>query len=187
MDKKRLFITSIFLFNVIGTTQLQVNSDFLVNSIINEKQEKKFFNSIYFENVDVTMYNPVESQTDNDPYVTADMSRINKNNPSSHKWIAISRDLHVRYGGDLHFGDTVYLYGTYEKDGFYIVRDLMNERFTKRIDILESIGTPWYKYSNSTCFIFYSKKINKNELIDNRNKLITIIENVKRRRNQKRT
>lgn len=98
--------------------------------------------------VTATMYNPVKGQCDSDPLITAGMFKINPHRASEHKWIAVSRDLLKKNGGTLEYGDKVKLMGTDKKDGVYIVVDTMNKRYKKRIDILETKGTPLYKYEN---------------------------------------
>lgn len=90
--------------------------------------------------VTATVYNPVKSQTDDSPLITADNSKINleKLNSGELKWIAVSRDLlsYVDYGSKVHIRS--------KKDpkinGVYIVKDRLNSRFTKRIDILKPIN-----------------------------------------------
>ena len=87
--------------------------------------------------VKASIYHPEPSQTDSTPYITADGSRINKKNPKIHRWIAVSRDLHSRWGGQYSFGDSLWITGiSDELDGIYIVRDVMNRRMHKQIDIL---------------------------------------------------
>lgn len=87
--------------------------------------------------VSASVYFPVPGQTDSTPFVTADGSRINKKNPKKHRWIAVSRDLHSRWGGDINYGDSLQVTGlSDELDGLYIVRDVMNRRIRNRIDIL---------------------------------------------------
>ncbi|RDV16239.1 hypothetical protein DXT99_06095 [Pontibacter diazotrophicus] len=87
--------------------------------------------------VSASIYHPVPGQTDSTPFITADGSRINKNNPKKHRWIAVSRDLHSRWGGDIHFGDSLQITGVSDElDGLYIVRDVMNQRIRNQIDIL---------------------------------------------------
>lgn len=87
--------------------------------------------------VTATVYYPERSQTDANPLITADGSRINPKNPKKHRWIALSRDMLARWGGDIQYGDTVWVRGiSTDMDGIYIVRDTMNSRFRNRIDIL---------------------------------------------------
>ena len=97
-----------------------------------------------------TMYNPVKDQCDSDPLITAGNYKINYKKASKHKWIAVSRDLLEYWGGRLKWGDKVRIKGAGHKNGIYTVVDTMNPRFTKRIDILETVGTPWYKFDNVT-------------------------------------
>lgn len=87
--------------------------------------------------VAASVYFPEPHQTDSTPFITADGSKINKNNPKKHRWIAVSRDLHTRWGGEMDFGDSLMVSGVSEKlDGIYIVRDVMNRRMHNKIDIL---------------------------------------------------
>ena len=100
-------------------------------------------------NVTVTMYEPLSYQTDSTPNILADGTRIRVNKASEYRYIAVSRNLLTRYGGWLNYGDFIYLKGTSGKDGMYQVRDTMNPRFVNRIDILESPGTPQYKFTDA--------------------------------------
>lgn len=84
------------------------------------------------EVVTVTTYHAVPGQTDSTPFVTASGYRINQRNPEEDKIIAISRDLKDRF----KFGDSVLVTNTGKYDGVYYVQDVMNKRFTKKIDIL---------------------------------------------------
>lgn len=87
--------------------------------------------------VSASIYHPVPGQTDSTPFITADGSRINKNNPKKHRWIAVSRDLHSRWGGDIDYGDSLQITGVSDElDGLYVVRDVMNRRIRNQIDIL---------------------------------------------------
>ncbi|MBC5994306.1 RlpA-like double-psi beta-barrel domain-containing protein [Pontibacter cellulosilyticus] len=87
--------------------------------------------------VKASIYHPEPGQTDTTPYITADGSRISKRNPKKHRWIAVSRDLHSKWGGSLSFGDSLWVTGiSDELDGVYVVRDIMNRRMRKQIDLL---------------------------------------------------
>lgn len=87
--------------------------------------------------VSASIYHPEPNQTDSTPFITADGSRINKRNPKKHRWIAVSRDLHAKWGGEISFGDSLWVTGiSDELDGLYIVKDVMNKRIRKQIDIL---------------------------------------------------
>lgn len=88
-------------------------------------------------NVNASVYFPVEEQTDDTPFITADGSKINKNNPRKHRWLALSRNLLARWGGDIDYGDSVKVEGISPKlDGIYVVRDAMHKRIRNRVDIL---------------------------------------------------
>jgi hypothetical protein len=102
--------------------------------------------------VDVTMYNPVPEQTNSEPLITASGANIVFDYATEHKWIAISWDLHERYGGPLKFGDLVYLKGTDTSDGVYQVQDLMNSRWTSRVDVLHTVGSPLFNYSGAQLY-----------------------------------
>lgn len=102
------------------------------------------------EKVTVTMYNAVRGQCDSSPLITADNSKINPRKATEHRWIAMSRDMLSRWGGRFNYGDRVRITGTEHKDGIYEVRDTMNPRYTKRIDILETTGTKLYKFHKIT-------------------------------------
>ena len=99
--------------------------------------------------VTVTMYQPVQRQTDSTPNILADGTRIRTKEASNYKFIAVSRNLLKRWGGWLDYGDFVLLKGTTGKDGVYQVRDTMNKRYVNRIDILESIDVKPYKFERA--------------------------------------
>lgn len=97
-----------------------------------------------------TMYFPVASQCDNSPLITADGTKINPKEASKQKLVALSRDLLKRWGGSFSYGDLIEIKGIGKRDGIYRVADTMNKRFTNKIDILESYGTPLYKFKEVT-------------------------------------
>lgn len=98
--------------------------------------------------VTATMYYPVVKQCDKDPLVTAGMFKINPRKASEHKWIAMSRNLLKRWKGEFDYGDLVEIKGAGKKSGVYKVVDTMNKRYKDRIDILETEGTPQYKFND---------------------------------------
>lgn len=115
-----------------------------------ETQERIEEVAVLTMKVTATMYNAVEAQCDADPLTTAGMYQINPKKATQHKWVALSRDLLQRWGGEFTYGDKIRISGTGKKDGVYTIVDTMNPRFKNRIDILETIGTPLYKYKNVT-------------------------------------
>ena len=87
----------------------------------------------------VTVYNPLSSQCDATPLVTASNQRINRTKlrAGAIRWMALSRDLLKKWGGALHYGDTVYLKaGDPNIDGHWVIQDTMNKRFRNRGDLL---------------------------------------------------
>lgn len=84
------------------------------------------FKGVLLGSMKVTSYRPEPQFTDSTPCI-----------PANGKWvhsdgIAVSRDLHVRWGGGLRFGDLVYI----EDVGFKIVADTMNKRHKNHVDVL---------------------------------------------------
>ena len=82
--------------------------------------------------VKVTTYTTDPKQTDDTPLITASGFKLHPKNPRKHRIIAVSRDLKKK----LKFGQYVRLDGAGELDGVYVVQDIMNKRFRKRIDVL---------------------------------------------------
>jgi 3D (Asp-Asp-Asp) domain-containing protein len=74
--------------------------------------------------VQVTAYNPVRSQTDSSPLITASNKRVRVG------MVALSRDLEREFG--FTFGDAVYLYGF----GRFVFEDRMHRRKKRHVDIL---------------------------------------------------
>ena len=92
---------------------------------------------LYSKNVSASVYFPEEEQTDGSPLITADGSQINVKSIRKHRWVAVSRNLLKRWGGKLHYGDSLQVTGISEElDGTYIIRDTMNKRLRNTIDIL---------------------------------------------------
>ena len=84
------------------------------------------------EVVTLTTYTPTAEECDSTPLITASGFKINESNPKKHRIIAVSRDLKRKY----KFGTKLRIKGAGKYDGTYTVRDVMNKRYTKRIDIL---------------------------------------------------
>ena len=82
--------------------------------------------------VTLTCYQPVKSQCNNQPLVTADGSKINLHHlkRGSIKWCAISRDLLYLFPKNKPKRVSIEGFGVYE------VKDIMNKRHKHRIDIL---------------------------------------------------
>ena len=117
------------------------------NLLALEGKIKKYEDSRY--KVTVTMYHPVAAQTDDTPNITADGTVIKINIASDYNYVAVSRNMLKLYGGFLNYGDYIFL-NAGSKSGVYQVRDTMAAHWINRIDILESPGTPPYKYDNAS-------------------------------------
>ena len=131
--------------NFLDTLEVELDSlKFEIKKLLNKMDSVP---DVVFE-VKATMYHPVISQCDNTPLITADGSLIDPHKVSNWNWIAVSQHMLTRNGGPLNYGDTVFVFGTEDKDGYYVIKDCMNKRKTYQIDFLESIGTPQYRYDN---------------------------------------
>lgn len=88
---------------------------------------------ILLELVTATIYHADPRQTDDSPFVTASMARINPDNPLGHRWIAVSRDLEEL---GFVFDTKVCITGADDLNGEWCVQDRMNSRWVMRIDFL---------------------------------------------------
>lgn len=87
--------------------------------------------------VTATAYQAVAEQTDKNPFVTADNSRIKPHYSSKIRWMALSQDLLAPWGGKFNYGDKVRVRGLSPKlDGVYTVHDTMNKRHRHCMDVL---------------------------------------------------
>jgi len=147
-----LAIVLVTYANGIVSTKFLSDKNIQLQSLIDENKRLSKELSEYEPegiHVTVTMYQPVERQTDSTPNILADGTRIRTEKASNYKFIAVSRNLLKRWGGWLDYGDFILLKDTDGKDGVYQVRDTMNPRWVNRIDILESIDVKPYKYDNA--------------------------------------
>jgi len=83
---------------------------------------QKAKSSAHVRTLTVTAYNPTTSQCDDDPLIAASMRKVRSGT------IAVSRDL---FDQGWVFGRKVRIEGL----GIFEINDLMNKRFTQRIDI----------------------------------------------------
>jgi 3D (Asp-Asp-Asp) domain-containing protein len=96
--------------------------------------------------VTATCYNATVEQCDSDPSTTAFGYKVNMKYPLSQRYIAISRDLEEYFKA----GDTVIVDGTFVYDGYWIVADRMNKRWSRRIDFLVKKNDLIAKFDNVT-------------------------------------
>jgi 3D (Asp-Asp-Asp) domain-containing protein len=100
-----------------------------------EKSERMIMEKIKtLEPISVTLttYTTSVKETDSTPNITASGFKIDTLNPMKHRIIAVSRDLKKKW----KFGTKVRITGAGKYNGTYYVRDVMNKRYKKRIDIL---------------------------------------------------
>jgi hypothetical protein len=91
----------------------------------------------------LTVYNPVLKQCDRDPLITASNKKINLDGLRSGeiRWMAVARNMLKRWGGQLNYGDTLYLQsGDTSIDGAWVIQDTMNKKFTNRGDLLFDVS-----------------------------------------------
>lgn len=86
------------------------------------------FVTIFIGNLTVTSYRSVPAQTDDSPFHTSTGEHVCKHG------VAVSQDLLKKNGGNLEYGDYVYIEGI----GIKVVNDAMNKRWTNRMDVYVS-------------------------------------------------
>lgn len=116
-----------------------------LNFLPEPKIEEKKVYELPSEVVTLTTYSPSESETDSTPNITASGFKIDKNNPGKHKIIAVSRDLKRR---GWKFNKKVRIKGAGRYNGVYTIKDVMNKRHRKRIDVLVGEERSPIKLSN---------------------------------------
>jgi 3D (Asp-Asp-Asp) domain-containing protein len=97
-----------------------------------------------------TIYHAVPEQTNEDYLTTASLKKINPNNPASHRWIAVSRDLE-KLGFTM--GTKVCIENAGEMDGIWTIQDRMNKRWSKRIDFLVNTDMKYGKWNNVKIYV----------------------------------
>ena len=100
--------------------------------------------------VTVTIYHAVIGQTDSTPHILADGTKIDIKRAGSYRYCALSRDLLERWGGEFAYGDTIYIDNIGKFSGAWIVKDTMNKRWTKRVDLLLDGGSKLYKWETAS-------------------------------------
>ena len=110
----------------------QTIGNFLSIDMVNNVFTKEIKN-VWKEKVTMTIYTPTNSETDSTPDLTASGFKIDTDNPSKHRIIAVSRDLKRKGWG---FNKKVRIRKAGKYNGVYTIKDLMNKRYKKTIDIL---------------------------------------------------
>ena len=112
--------------------------------------------------VTVTTYNPTRAQCDNTPNQTADGTIIKPWKATDYRYVALSRDLLSRWGGPFEYGDYIVIEGTDGWDGVYQVRDTMNPKWVKRVDILTT--NSMFKYTDVKMYKYVKSN---DDMVDN--------------------
>ena len=135
---KKFTVISLLLF---------ISSEFNLNSMGSKTMLEPLNEERSYVLDTATMYNAVESQCDADPLITASMLKIKPWKATKQKYVALSRDMLKRWGGPFDLKDSVIITGAGHKDGTYIVADVMNKRFKKKVDFLGNLGTHVYRFT----------------------------------------
>lgn len=101
-------------------------------------------------NITATIYHAVPEQTNADYLTTASLKKINPNNPQSHRWIAVSRDLETK---GLTMGTKICIDRAGPLNGEWTVEDRMNKRWTNKIDFLVNEIMKLGKWENVIIYI----------------------------------
>ena len=133
-----MFVVFYYSNNIIDDLYDEINT--LKNNGYSECFELQEFD------VTVTTYNPTKNQCDSTPNETADGTIIKPWKATQYRYVALSRDLLSRWGGPFDYGDYIVIEGTDGWDGIYQVRDTMNPKWVKRVDILTT--NSMFKYTD---------------------------------------
>lgn len=111
---------------------------------------------LIYDNVWGGVYNPVASQCDDTPTITADGSNINPDKASSYRWMGISWEMlydlnrakaynktpdGVWFKGKLGFGDTIWVESPYKEiNGWWVIHDLLNKKMVNGVNFLQTTG-----------------------------------------------
>ena len=87
-----------------------------------------------WQRVTATVYNPVRSQCDDTPNITASGDTIDIELASGYRYIAVSRDLLKKFG--MHSYVRIDGINSYY-NGLWQIKDTMNSKYTNRIDFLQ--------------------------------------------------
>jgi len=111
-----------FYFTMVQIEDNNTHLEYKITELENQIKQNKVEVIDRLKQLHVTSYSPTKSQCDADPHITASMLPVKEGT------IAVSRDL---FNDGWVFGRCVYIEGL----GVYEIRDLMNKRYTNRIDI----------------------------------------------------
>jgi len=117
-------IMGAFLLNWFSNIEADSRIDFILDKMSEETRYQRIWFDGLHKEVTITAYNPLKSQTDDNPWETA------SGTIPTVQSLALSRDLLVEYGGSPYcYGDIVYIILPFR------VEDTMNIRYKNRADI----------------------------------------------------
>jgi hypothetical protein len=148
-----MFVIFYYANNIIDDLYNEINT-------LRDNGYCEYYEVLSFD-VTVTTYNPTRQQTDSTPNQTADGTIIKPWLATNYRYVALSRDLLSRWGGPFEYGDFVVIEGTDggKWDGIYQVKDTMNAKWVKRVDILTTDSK--FKYTDVKMY----KYIKENQTI----------------------
>jgi len=109
---------------------------------------------LLYDDVWGSIYHAETRQCDATPTITATGAKINPRHASNLRWIAISQEMLnnqyrstlvgskcPRFKGKIEYGDTIWIDSPHnEINGWWVVCDAKNKRYTKSIDFLQTKG-----------------------------------------------
>ena len=140
-----IFVIAYYTNNMMDELYSEIN---VLNNEVETLKDNSYCDYYDIQSFDVTVttYNPTKSQTDSTPNETADGTIIKPWKATEYRYVALSRDLISRWGGPFEYGDYIVIEGTDGWDGVYQVRDTMNPKWVKRVDILTTDSK--FKYTD---------------------------------------
>lgn len=123
-----IFVTGWWMLTTVGEPEISVSTKSLTELPANKCK------TVHIERA--TTYQATAAQCDSIPLTTADGSQIDPDNYQ--RWVALSRDLLSRWGGEFNYGDTIEVYSKDHPNlnGEWEIHDCMASRYTMSIDFL---------------------------------------------------
>ena len=152
-----IFVIAYYTNNMMDELYSEIN---VLNNEVETLKDNSYCDYYDIQSFDVTVttYNPTRNQTDSTPNETADGTIIKPWKATEYRYVALSRDLIARWGGPFEYGDYIVIEGTDGWDGVYQVRDTMNPKWVKRVDILTT--NSMFKYTDVKMYKYVKDNIN---------------------------
>lgn len=148
--KKLALLISILLYSCNNIFNFKVKEELFPTT--NKKQSE-----ITIDNIVGTVYHLDKKQCDSNPYETADGTNLKGKDINKLRYVALSRDLikdsyrdklhnvKGQWKGQIEFGDTITIVSDNKLlCGKWIVKDVMNKRFKKKIDFMQDKESGFY-------------------------------------------